>query len=165
VAPGTIFAIFAGIYYWFPKLTGRKMSEALGKLHFWPSLIAINCVFMPMFIQGLAGVSRRLYDGGDQYAHAQEVLHWNAFMSTGAYVLLLAQIPFIFNFFWSIRHGEKVGANPWQATTLEWAAAPSPPVAHGNFEHVPVVVRGPYEYSPPDEDAEFLPQHTPQQAT
>ena len=164
VAPGTIFAIFAGIYYWFPKFTGRKMSETLGKLHFWPSLIAINCIFMPMFIQGLAGVSRRLYDGGSQYAHAQEVLHWNAFMSAGAYMLLLAQIPFIFNFFWSMRRGEKVGANPWEATTLEWAAAPSPPVAHGNFPQVPVVVRGPYEYNPPDEDAEFLPQHTPQQA-
>ncbi|MCP5115344.1 MAG: cytochrome c oxidase subunit I, partial [bacterium] len=164
VAPGTIFAIFAGIYYWFPKFTGRKMNEMLGKLHFWPSLIAINCVFMPMFIQGLAGVSRRLYDGGQQYAHAQEVLHWNAFMSVGAYALLLAQIPFIFNFFWSIRRGEKVGANPWQATTLEWAAAPSPPVAHGNFPEVPVVVRGPYEYSPPGEDADFLPQHTQRQA-
>ena len=58
----------------------------------------------------------------------------------------------------------KVGANPWQATTLEWAAAPSPPVAHGNFPEVPVVVRGPYEYSPPDEGADFLPQHAPQQA-
>ncbi|MHC4854200.1 MAG: cytochrome c oxidase subunit I [Planctomycetota bacterium] len=164
VAPGTIFALFAGIYYWFPKFTGRKMSEKLGKLHFWPSLIAINCVFMPMFIQGLAGVSRRLYDGGDQYAHAQPVLHWNQFMSYGAWALLVAQLPFIFNFFWSMRRGEKVGANPWQATTMEWTAAPSPPIAHGNFAEVPVVVRGPYEYSPPDEEAEFLPQHTPQQA-
>ena len=64
VAPGTIFALFAGIYYWFPKMTGKKMNEMLGKLHFWPSLVFMNGIFMPMFIQGLAGVSRRLADGG-----------------------------------------------------------------------------------------------------
>ena len=127
VAPGTIFAIFAGIYYWFPKLTGRQMNELLGKLHFWPSFIFINGVFMPMFIQGLAGVSRRLYDGGSQYAHAQDVLHWNTFMSVSAWLLLVAQIPFIINLFVSIKKGAKVGANPWEATTLEWSAAPSPP--------------------------------------
>ena len=68
VAPGTIFALFAGIYYWFPKITGKKMNEMLGKLHFWPSLIFMNGIFMPMFIQGLAGVSRRLADGGVSYA-------------------------------------------------------------------------------------------------
>jgi cytochrome c oxidase subunit 1 len=159
VAPGTIFAIFAGIYYWFPKLTGRQMSERLGKLHFWPSFIFINGIFMPMFLQGLAGVSRRLYDGGDQYAHAQGVMHWNLFMSVSAWLLLVAQIPFIINLFVSIKKGVKVGANPWDATTLEWAAAPSPPVAHGNFPEIPVVTRGPYEYSPPDSDRAFLPQN------
>ena len=93
VAPGTIFAIFAGIYYWFPKVTGRKMSEFLGKLHFWPSLLFINGVFMPMFVQGLAGVSRRLYDGGDQYAHAQEVLYLNEVMSVSAWLLLAGADP------------------------------------------------------------------------
>lgn len=159
VAPGTIFAMFAGIYYWFPKITGRKMSDFLGKLHFWPSFIAINCIFMPMFAQGLAGVSRRLWDGGAQYAHAQPVLHLNKFMSYAAFALLIAQLPFIFNLFWSIKKGKKVGANPWQATTLEWAAAPSPPVGHGNFPEVPVVYHGPYEYSPPDHPEGFMPQH------
>ena len=69
VAPGTIFALFAGIYYWFPKATGRKMNELLGKMHFWGSFICINIVFMPMFIQGLGGMNRRMYDGGAQYAH------------------------------------------------------------------------------------------------
>jgi cytochrome c oxidase subunit 1 len=154
VAPGTIFAIFAGIYYWFPKITGRKMSEGLGKLHFWPSLIFMNGIFMPMFIQGLAGVSRRLYDGGQQYFHAQPVLHWNQFMSYSAFLLLAAQIPFIINFFWSIKHGKKVGRNPWQATTLEWVA-PSPPLAHVNFEEVPTVHRGPYDYSLPGAEPDF----------
>ncbi|MBM2840536.1 MAG: coxN, partial [Bacteroidetes bacterium] len=85
VAPGTLLALFAGIYYWFPKATGRKMNDFLGKLHFWGSFIFLNGVFMPMFIQGLAGVSRRLYDGGEQYAHAQGVLHWNEFMSISAW--------------------------------------------------------------------------------
>jgi cytochrome c oxidase subunit 1 len=164
VAPGTIFAMFAGIYFWFPKLTGRKMSETLGKIHFWPSLIAINCVFMPMFIQGLAGVSRRLYDGGASYSHAQGVLKWNVFMSMGAWTLAVAQIPFIFNLFWSIWKGQKVDSNPWEATTLEWAATTSPPLAHGNFEHPVEVHRGPYDYSLPGASRDFTPQHQLQEA-
>src|SRR5687767_5005892 len=95
VAPGTIFAMFAGIYYWFPKVTGRNLNEKLGKIHFWGSLIFINGVFFPMFIQGLAGVSRRLYDGGAQYIHAKPVLHTNVFITASAFLLLVAQFPFI----------------------------------------------------------------------
>ena len=95
VAPGTLFALFAGIYYWFPKVTGKQLSESLGKLHFYPSFLAMNGVFMPMFIQGLAGLSRRMYDGGQQYAHASDVVHWNEFMTISAFILGLAQIPFI----------------------------------------------------------------------
>ena len=164
VAPGTIFAMFAGIYYWFPKVTGRKMSELLGKIHFWPSFLFMNGIFFPMLIQGLAGVQRRLYDGGASYSHAQPVLHWNAFMSISAWCLGLSQIAFIINFFWSIKKGQKVGANPWNATTLEWAAAPSPPIAHGNFTEVPTVVRGPYDYSLPGASQDFVPQHQLQEA-
>ncbi len=159
VAPGTIFAMFAGIYYWFPKVTGRKMSTLLGHLHFWPSFLFINGIFMPMLIQGLAGVSRRLYDGGANYSHAQGVLHWNVFMSVSAWLLAVAQIPFIINLFWSLRKGRKVDGNPWRATTLEWAAAPSPPIAHGNFAVIPTVVRGPYDYSLPGAPQDFTPQH------
>jgi cytochrome c oxidase subunit I len=158
VAPGTIFALFAGIYYWFPKVTGRKMSDLLGKIHFWPSLLFMNGIFMPMFIQGLAGVSRRLYDGGAQYVHAQGVLHLNEFMSVSAWLLGLAQIPFILNFFWSIWKGEPVSTNHWEATTLEWSSAPSPPLAHGNFEKPPSVHRGPYEYSVPGRTKDYVPQ-------
>jgi cytochrome c oxidase subunit 1 len=156
VAPGTIFGLFAGIYYWYPKVTGRKMSEFLGKLHFWPSLIFMNGIFMPMLIQGLAGVSRRLYDGGNVYEFAQPVLHYNRMMSYSAWCLALAQIPFIVNFVWSLRRGEAAGENPWEATTIEWAA-PSPP-PHGNFEHVPVAHRGPYEYSVPGRPRDYVPQ-------
>jgi cytochrome c oxidase subunit 1 len=138
------------------------MNEKLGKLHFWLSLICINGVFAPMFIQGLAGVSRRLYDGGAQYMHAKPVLHTNVFISTSAFLLMLSQLPFIINFFWSMRKGQRVGANVWDATTLDWAATTSPPLAHGNFEVLPTVYRGPYEYSLPGyTDADFLPQHIP----
>ena len=166
VAPGTIFAMFAGIYYWFPKATGRQMNEKLGRLHFWASIIFINGVFAPMFIQGLAGVSRRLYDGGAQYAHAKPVLHLNVFMSISAFCLLAAQLPFIFNFFYSIFKGQRVGSNVWNATTIEWAAATAPPLGHGNFHVLPTVYRGPYEYSVPGHDAsDFLPQTEPDDAS
>jgi len=160
VAPGTIFAMFAGIYFWFPKITGKQMNEFWGKVHFWGSLVCINGVFFPMFYQGLAGISRRLYDGGDQYAHAHPALHSNVFISVSAWTLFVFQIPFIINFFASMIWGKKVGANPWHATTLEWAATTSPPLAHGNFAIVPSVFRGPYEYSNPEyAEADFWPQH------
>src|SRR5467141_3695381 len=123
VAPGTIFAFFAGLYYWFPKATGRKLHDFWGKVHFWVSFVCINGVFFPMFLQGLAGVSRRLYDGGIQYHHAKAAAEsTNPFMSVSAWMLFVFQLPFIFNFFKSIWWGEKVGSNPWQATTLEWSA-------------------------------------------
>jgi cytochrome c oxidase subunit 1 len=160
VAPGTIFAMFAGIYYWFPKITGRKLNDTLGRIHFWGSFVCINGIFMPMFYQGLAGVSRRLFDGGAQYAHAKAAAAaTNPFMSEAAIGLFIFQLPFIYNFFKSIKWGEKVGANPWQATTLEWAAATSPPLGHGNFAFPPVVHRGPYEYSLPGMTDDYLPQN------
>jgi cytochrome c oxidase subunit 1 len=157
VAPGTIFALFAGVYYWFPKATGRKMNETLGKIHFFGSLVCMNVVFTPMFLMGMAGVSRRLFDGGATYAFAQPFLHWNVVSSWGAWILAIFQIPFIFNFFWSIWKGEKTDANPWQATTIEWAA-PSPP-PHGNFLVAPEAHRGPYEYSVPGATKDFVAQH------
>jgi cytochrome c oxidase subunit 1 len=163
VAPGTLFALFAGIYYWFPKVSGRQMNVTLGKIHFWGSLVCMNGIFMPMFIQGMAGVSRRLYDGGSSYLHAQNVLVLNKGMSYSAWALALFQLVFIVNFFWSIFAGQKVTSdNPWEATTLEWATPTPPP--HGNFLKVPEVYRGPYEYSVPGAKRDFLPQNQPQEA-
>jgi cytochrome c oxidase subunit 1 len=120
-----------------------------------------------MFIQGMAGVHRRWYDGGGKvladgaqeltYQLAGPVLHWNNFMSVSAFLLALAQIPFIINFFWSIRNGKKVTSdNPWDATTVEWDT-PTPP-GHGNFTKPITVYRGPYEYSVPGADKDFTPQ-------
>src|ERR1043166_2180041 len=159
VAPGTLFGLFAGIYYWFPKITGRKMNEAMGKIHFWGSFVCMNLIFFPMLIQRLAGVSRRLYDGGQQYAHAQGVLHLNEVMSVGAWVMGIVQLVFILNLFLSIRKGKKAEENCWQATTLEWAAAPTPPIPHGNFSTVPAVYHGPHEESVPGAASDFTPQN------
>jgi cytochrome c oxidase subunit 1 len=171
VAPGTIFAMFAGIYYWFPKATGRKLNETLGKIHFWGSFLCINGIFFPMFAQGLAGVSRRLYDGGIQYAHAKAIAEaTNPFMSKAAIGLLICQLPFIINFFWNAiaallgHRSSDANQNPWEATTLEWAATTSPPLGHGNFEVIPVVYRGPYEYSVPGAASDFIPQHLESEA-
>ncbi|OWY71277.1 cytochrome C oxidase subunit I [cyanobacterium TDX16] len=156
VAPGTIFAVFAGVYYWYPKVTGRMMNEMLGKIHWFFSFIFINGVFMPMLFQGMAGILRRQYDQSEQL-HGASAQGLSVMVSWSAWMLAIAQLPFIINFFWSIRGGKKVGANPWEATTLEWAA-PSPP-PHGNFDKVPVVYCGPYEYSVPGKKTDFCPQH------
>ena len=157
VAPGTIFAIFAGVYHWFPKVTGRKLSTVLGHLHFWPSLIFMNGIFLPMFKMGMAGVSRRLFDGGRQYDFGEGVAGLNVAMSHSAWALGAVQIVFVINLVWSSIRGVRVGDNPWAATTLEWTA-PSPPIAHGNFARDVRVERGPYEYSAPGASEDFLPQ-------
>src|SRR6267142_2125489 len=118
VAPGTIFALFAGIYYWFPKMTGRMMSEFWGKVHFWTSLIFMNLIFQPMFAQGMAGMLRRMADGGAAYSTAKvpdaigglsdSLMHMHKYILWAAVGLGLAQLPFIINFFWSIKNGVKV---------------------------------------------------------
>jgi cytochrome c oxidase subunit I len=158
VAPGTIFAIFAGIYYWYPKATGRMLNEVLARIHFWLSLIFINGIFFPMFLQGMGGVHRRWYDGGASYPQLiTPVIHWNNFMSVSAFLLGAAQIPFIFNFCWTLIAGRKVpNDNPWDSTTLEWETPTPPP--HGNFVKEISVHRGPYEYSVPGAAKDFTPQ-------
>ena len=173
VAPGTIFALYAGIYYWFPKMTGRMMSDFWGKVHFWTSLIFMNLIFQPMFAQGMAGMLRRMYDGAVNYSAAtaanagvngvlsEAIIYSNRTISMAAWMLALAQIPFIINVFWSIKNGRKAGSdNPWDSTTLEWQAPTPPP--HGNFAVVPVVYRGPYEYSVPGHPRDFSPQNMPE---
>jgi len=166
VAPGTIFALFAGVYFWFPKITGRKMNDFWGRVHFWCSFTFMNLVFMPMFAQGIKGMLRRMSDGAVNYSAARvpgaidtlpgSVMQLNGWILWAAIALGIAQIPFIINLFWSISHGEQVDSNPWQATTLDWQTPTPPP--HGNFAHEPVTVRGPYEYSAPGHAADFTPQ-------
>jgi cytochrome c oxidase subunit I len=170
VAPGTIFGLLAGVYYWYPKATGRYMSEFWGRIHFVLSFIFMNLIFAPMFIQGLSGMLRRMADGGATYgienstgvdgALSNFILHLNKDVSRAVWLLGLAQIPFIINFFWSIKHGKKVESdNPWGATTLEWQTPTPPP--HGNFATEPVAHRGPYDYSVPGAKSDHSPQNQP----
>jgi cytochrome c oxidase subunit 1 len=168
VAPGTIFALFAGIYYWFPKMTGRMMNEFWGRVHFWCSFVFMNLVFMPMFAQGIKGMLRRMADGGANYSARVpgaidtlpgSIMELHVWILWAAIALGIAQIPFIINLFWSIKHGEKVGDNPWHSTTLEWQTPTPPP--HGNFATPPRIYRGPYEYSVPGHDTDFTPQNEP----
>ncbi len=144
VAPGTLFALMAGVYFWYPKVTGRMMSEKLGKLHFWGSFVAINFIFMPMFIMGMSGVSRRLYDQ-TQYAHGKVTQPLNVVMSWAAWALLVMQLPFLWNMMVSWKKGKRVeNDNPWEATTLEWAAGSPPP--HENFTKPVDAYRDPYTF-------------------
>lgn len=174
VAPGTIFGLFAGIYHWYPKATGRKMNETLGKLHFGISFVAMNLIFFPMFAQGIAGMSRRMSDGGASYMVndatadiigrlSTKIVDMNVGITIAAGLLALGQLPFIYNFFASIFNGEKVTSNnPWGATTLEWQTPTPPP--HGNFDTEIKVYRSPYEYSVPGARADFIPQNDPARA-
>jgi cytochrome c oxidase subunit 1 len=158
VVTGTLIVLMGGIFYWFPKMFGRTMNSFWGRFHFWLTLLGMNGIFFPMFIQGLAGVQRRLYDPTVQL-HNQPVQILNVVQIWGISILLLAQIPFILNFFISLFKGRKTEENPWKATTLEWAC-PSPP-PHGNFTEIPIVHRGPYEYSVPGRERDWFPQNEP----
>jgi cytochrome c oxidase subunit 1 len=149
VAPGTIFALFAGIYHWFPRVTGRMMNDTLGKIHFVGSVICMNIIFMPMFAQGLAGVNRRLWDGGADQIHAQGVLYLNVPMLIGALALGFFQLFFVVNLVSSLVAGRRVARNPWEATTLEWHSDDAPLR----------VYRDPYDYSVPGATVDFVPQH------
>ena len=153
---GSLFGIFAGVTYWFPKMFGRMMSEKLGKLHFWITFVAFNCTFFPMHILGMAGHMRRIYNP-QQYDFLKPIIPINEFISISAFVLGAAQFMFLANIIYSYFKGEKATENPWHANTLEWTT-PSPP-PHGNWPGpVPIVYRGPYEYSSPEVAEDYLPQ-------
>ena len=154
---GSLFAIFAGITFWFPKMFGRMMSEPLGKVHWVLTFTFYNLVFFPMHNLGLQGMMRRIYDFS-QYEFLQPLREMNEFISIFAFALLATQVLFVINFFRSIFKGEKAGNNPWKSNTLEWSV-PSPP-PHGNFGGMPVVYRGAYEYSSPESAVDYLPQTT-----
>jgi cytochrome c oxidase subunit 1 len=140
----SIFGIFAGITFWFPKMFGRLMNEPLGKVHFALTFIFGNLTFFPMHILGIGGHPRRYYDP-TIYQYLENLQPLNQFMTISAMLLGLTQLLFVINIFHSLWFGEKAGKNPWNCNTLEWDA-PSPP-PHGNFDQIPVVQRGPYEYA------------------
>ena len=155
---GSVFAIFGGIFYWFPKMFGRHMNATLGKIHFWVSFLAFNGVFFPMHILGVGGHMRRIANPM-QYEFIQHMQGINVFITICAFILGVAQFLLLFNIFWSIFRGKVAEQNPWQATTLEWYAPT--PVPHGNFGAIPQVYHGPYEYSVPDAEKDWIPQTEP----
>ncbi len=152
---GSLFAAFAAIYFWFPKMFGRMMNETLGKIHFWITFLAFNGTFFPMHILGVGGHMRRIYNPL-QYEFLQPLQYWNVFITVSALCLFAGQIPFVVNLAVSLFAGRRAERNPWQANTLEWSAPT--PTPHGNFETLPTVYRGPYEYSAPEVAEDFLPQ-------
>jgi cytochrome c oxidase subunit 1 len=159
--PIAIIAVFAGFTYWFPKMTGRMLDETLGKIHFWGTVIPFNVIFIPMFILGMGGEHRRVYD----YTHfpglASPGMQALRVTSTVALVvMLLFQFVFFLNLVLTFARGRRAGANPWNANTLEWTTASPPP--HGNWDVMPTVYRGPYEYSHPGRSSDFWPQNEPE---
>ncbi len=152
---GSLFAIFAGLHYWFPKMSGRMYDERLGKLHFWITFISFNATFFPMHILGIGGMMRRIYDP-TVYDFLKPFQPMNEFITISAIVLGFAQFILVYNLAHSWFYGKKAKRNPWRANTLEWQA-PSPP-PHGNFDTELRVYRGPYEYSSPESVQDYLPQ-------
>ena len=138
---GSLFTIYAGIYFWFPKMTGRMFNERLGKLHFWLTFIFFNVTFAPMHLIGVQGMPRRVSDYADQFAT------WNLIISVASFVVGLSTLIFLYNMIISWRTGPKAGSNPWNSLTIEWQVSSPPPIF--NFDAIPSVVGGPYEYGVP----------------
>lgn len=160
--PIAIIGTFAGLTFWFPKMFGRMLNEKLGKIHFWGTIVGFNIVFIPLFITGVAGDQRRVYSYAQFPEQARpELQHLRTLSTIGLLIMLFAQLFFLFNFIWSLRHGERAEANPWKSNTLEWTVASPPP--HGNFAELPTVYRGPYEYGTPGRSEDYWPQNVPGQ--
>jgi cytochrome c oxidase subunit 1 len=159
VAP--ILVVFGAIYHWYPKITGRMLNEALGQIHFWVTFIGAYAIFFPMHYLGLLGMPRRYHDMGQTSFVPDSAHTLNAFISVAALTVGAAQVVFLFNLFWSVRHGKEAGGNPWRATTLEWQTPQTPP-GHGNWgDELPVVHRWAYDYSVPGAERDFIPQNEP----
>lgn len=135
---GSVFGIFAGLYYWFPKITGRMYSETAGKMHFWLTVVGTLLTYMPMHFAGLQGMPRRVAD------YAPEFTDVNVLSSVGGFILGISVLPFLWNAVVSWARGPEAGDNPFRALTLEWMTSSPPP--HENFEELPEVTHGPYDY-------------------
>jgi cytochrome c oxidase subunit 1 len=158
--PIAIIGTFAGVTFWFPKMFGRMMNEKLGKFHFWITITSFNVIFIPLFVLGMAGQHRRIFDYRNFPELATQGYQNVRILATVALLIMLGvQIVFIYNFFKSMFAGPKAGKNPWKSNTLEWTAESPPP--HGNFEELPTVYRGPYEYSVPGRKEDYWPQNIP----
>ena len=152
---GSLFALFAAITFWYPKMFGRLMNPGWGKVHFWLTIIFYNFTFFPMHTLGVFGHMRRIYDP-TRYDFLKPIQPLNEFISISAFLLFATQAIFALNFIISWFRGEKAGKNPWNDTGLEWTT-PSP-APHGNFERTPTVYHAPYEFSSPLVQEDYLMQ-------
>jgi cytochrome c oxidase subunit 1 len=152
---GSLFALFGAITYWYPKMFGRLMSERWGKIHFWLTFVFYNLVFFPMHTLGMGGMMRRIYDP-TIYDFLKPYQPMNTFISICAFILFAVQAIFALNFIISLFRGARAPQNPWEDNGLEWTL-PNP-APHGNWERVPTVYRGPYEFSSPLVEEDYLPQ-------
>ncbi|HKQ17668.1 MAG TPA: cbb3-type cytochrome c oxidase subunit I, partial [Solirubrobacterales bacterium] len=155
---GSVFTIFAGVYHWFPKMTGRMYDERLGRWHFYGTLIGTWGTFVPMHWVGMEGMPRRVADYAAQFGE------WNLLISVFAFILGAVQLIFLYNMIVSWRWGPRAAANPWRAKTIEWLVSSPPP--RFNFDEVPRVVGGPYEFGVPGaRHAIMHPHRKPAEAT
>jgi cytochrome c oxidase subunit 1 len=135
---GSVFGIYAGIYHWFPKMTGKMLNEFWGKVHFFLTFVGFNLCFLPMHLLGLQGMPRRVSQYDPQFASI------NVICTIGAFLLAISTFPFLFNAIFSWIKGEKATDNPWNGLTLEWTTS-SPPIVE-NWHGDPVLTTGPYDY-------------------
>src|ERR1700704_6232535 len=154
-----IFGMFAGTFYWFPKVTGRLMNETMGKIHFYITFIGVYCIFTPMHFLGIAGNPRR-YADFTNFEFMTKLMPVHTFMTWAAILTASAQIIFVINLFWSLKKGAKAPVNPWESTTLEWTVPSPPPFDNFAGKH-PVVNHGPYEYSVPGAAKDYIMQTDP----
>ena len=158
---GSLFGIFAGIYYWYPKMFGKMMSETWGRRHLFWTFIAFNVCFFPMHVLGVGGHMRRIYDP-NVYDFLKGMQPMNELITIGAIVLGFSQLILVGNILFSMKWGKKATRNPWHANTLEWVAPPHP--GHGNFDSDITVYRGPYEFSVSGRELDYWPQWEPGKA-
>lgn len=156
-----VMVLFAALYHWYPKATGRMYNETLGKVHFWCTFLGTYAIYLPMHYLGFLGLPRRYYEMGATDFMPASAQTLNANITVAAIFVAVVQILFFINIFWSLRNGEKSGGNPWGATTLEWQTPETPP-RHGNWgDELPTVYRWAYDFSVPGAESDFIPQTEP----
>ena len=157
-----VLVIFAALYHWYPKVTGRMFHEGMAKAHFWCTFLGTYAIYLPMHYLGFLGVPRRYYAMGSTDFIPESAQDLNATITYAALFVGAAQLLFFINIFWSLRNGEKAGPNPWGSASLEWQTPDTPPV-HGNWgDELPTVYRWAYDYSVPGAHEDFIPQNVPE---
>ena len=160
MAVSPVLVVFGAIYHWYPKITGKMLDDTLGKIHFWMTFLGTYAIYYPMHYLGFEGVPRRYYAYGETVFMSESSQDLNAAISIAAIFVAVAQLVFIYNIVKSLINGKKADPNPWNATTLEWQTAHTPP-RHGNFDELPSVYRWAYDYGVPGAERDFIPQNVP----